>query len=63
MKANRKAEEHLAGLRQELAGVRRASLAAARKGDYMRIARLTAMAASLNRSIIEAEGLISLDLF
>jgi hypothetical protein len=63
MKANRKAEEQLAGLRQELAGVRRASLAAARKGDYMRIARLTAMAASLNRSIIEAEGLISLDLF
>jgi hypothetical protein len=29
----------------------------------MRIARLTAMAASLNRSIIEAEGLISPDLF
>jgi hypothetical protein len=63
MKANRQAEEHLNGLRRELAGVRRASLAAARKGDYMRIARLTAMAASLNRSIIEAEGLISPDLF
>jgi hypothetical protein len=29
----------------------------------MRIARLTAMAASLNRAIIEAEGLISPDLF
>ena len=41
----------------------RASLAASRKGDYMRIARLTAMAASLNRSIIETEGLISPDLF
>lgn len=63
MKQNRQAEEHLAGLRRELAGVRRASLQAARKGDYMRIARLTAMAASLNRSIIEAEGLISPDLF
>jgi hypothetical protein len=63
MKANRQAEEQLASLRRELAGIRRASLAASRKGDYMRVARLTAMAAGLNRSIIETEGLISPDLF
>jgi len=63
MKANRQAEEQVASLRRELAGIRRASLAAARKGDYMRTARLTAMAASLNRSLIEVEGLISPDLF
>jgi hypothetical protein len=29
----------------------------------MRVARLTAMAAGLNRAIIETEGLISPDLF
>ena len=63
MKANRQAEEQLASLRRELAGIRRASLAASRKGDYMRVARLTAMAAGLNRAIIETEGLISPDLF
>jgi hypothetical protein len=63
MKANRQAEEQLAGLRRELAGIRRASLAASRKGDFMRVARLTSMAAGLNRAIMESEGLASFDLF
>jgi hypothetical protein len=50
-------------LKRELEGVRRASLMAARRGDYMRTAQLTNQASSLSRALGEAEGLISLDLF
>jgi hypothetical protein len=63
MKANKATEARLAGLREDLAGVRRASLAATRTGDYMRVARLTAMAAGLTRSIMETDGILSTDLF
>ena len=47
--------ERLTGLLQE---IRRASLLAARQGDYIRIGKLTAEAANLNKAIIEAEGLV-----
>ena len=50
-------------LKRELEDVRRASLIAARKGDYMRSARLTSQAQNLSKALVEAEGLISLDLF
>jgi hypothetical protein len=62
MKAKKNIEEQIGNLRRELAGIRRASLAAARKGDFMRTARLTTMAQSLNRAILEAEGLASIEL-
>jgi hypothetical protein len=45
-------------LTEHLQEIRRASLIAARQGDYLRIGRLTAEAASLNKAIIEAEGLV-----
>ena len=45
-------------LKEHLQEIRRASLIAARQGDYLRIGRLTAEAASLNKAIVEAEGLV-----
>jgi hypothetical protein len=45
-------------LKQQLREVRNASLLATRQGDYKQIARLTTEAASLNKAIIEAEGLL-----
>lgn len=46
-------------LRQELQQVRKASLMATRENDYRKVARLTAQAASLNKAIIEAQGLLA----
>jgi hypothetical protein len=43
-------------LRRELQQVRQASLQATRTGDFMRVARLTATAAKINKSIMDAEG-------
>lgn len=37
-----------------------ASLEATRKGDYRRVAKLTAQAGDLNREIMEAQGLMGL---
>jgi hypothetical protein len=62
MKAKKNIEDQIENLKRELAGVRRASLQASRKGDFMRTARLTTMAQTLNRAILEAEGLSSIDL-
>jgi hypothetical protein len=45
-------------LREQLRGVRKASLAATQRGDFRTVARLTCTAAELNRSIQQAEGLI-----
>jgi cell division FtsZ-interacting protein ZapD len=47
-------EEQINALRRELKEVRDASLAASRAGNFMKVARLTARAASLNRSIMDA---------
>jgi hypothetical protein len=63
MKSNKAAQAHVENLKRELEEVRRASLYATRKGDYMRQARLTAQAAGLSRALAEAEGMISIDLF
>lgn len=49
--------KRIAELKKQLQEVRRTSLEATRRGDFMRVARLTAQAAELNRAIREAEGL------
>ena len=43
-------------LKRELQTVRQQSLLATRQGDFMKVARLTAHAARLNKSIMDAEG-------
>ena len=48
--------ELIESLRRELQHVRQASLAATRTGDFMKVARLTATAAKINKSIMDAEG-------
>jgi hypothetical protein len=48
-------EARLINLREELAAVRRASLAASRKGDYMQVAKFTARAQKINKEIMDAE--------
>ncbi|MDX1953642.1 MAG: hypothetical protein SFY81_15845 [Verrucomicrobiota bacterium] len=63
MRQNKALEAELANKRRELESVRRAAFIASRKGDFLRSARLSAQAVTLSKSIIEAEGLISTDLF
>jgi hypothetical protein len=46
----------ITSLRRELQQVRQQSLLATRQGDFMKVARLTAQAARLNKSIMDAEG-------
>jgi hypothetical protein len=48
--------EMISTLKRELQTVRQQSLQATRQGDFMRVARLTAQAARLNKSIMDAEG-------
>lgn len=48
--------EIISTLRRELQHVRQQSLMATRQGDFMKVARLTAQAARLNKSIMDAEG-------
>ena len=48
--------ELITSLKRELQMVRQASLQATRMGDFMKVARLTAQAAKLNKSIMDAEG-------
>ena len=48
--------EIISTLRRELQHVRHESLLATRQGDFMKVARLTAHAARLNKSIMDAEG-------
>lgn len=43
-------------LRQELAAVRNASLEASRRGDFMKVAKLTATAHKINRLIWDFEN-------
>lgn len=45
-------------LKQDLQRVRRESLQATRDGDFRKVARLTAEAAHLNKSILDAQGLL-----
>ena len=62
MKINKAAQAHIESLKRELGEVRRASLTATRRGDYMRVARLNAQAQGLSKALAEAEGIISIDL-
>ena len=48
--------ETITTLKRELQQVRQASLQATRMGDFMKVARLTAAAARINKSIMDAEG-------
>jgi hypothetical protein len=48
--------ELITTLKRELQTVRQQSLLATRQGDFMKVARLTAHAARLNKSIMDAEG-------
>lgn len=53
--------EYVLVLKRDLQQVRTQSLEATRKGDFMRVARLTAQAAQLNREIMECEGIMIAD--
>jgi hypothetical protein len=46
----------ISNLKRELQEIRQASLKATRDGDFMRVARLTTVAAQINKSIMDAEG-------
>jgi hypothetical protein len=48
--------ELITSLKRELQQIRQASLQATRQGDFMKVARLTTVAAKLNKSIMDAEG-------
>ena len=63
MKQNKAAQAHMAHLKRELEDVRRASLVATRRGDFMRVARLNSQAQDLSKALAEAEGMIAIDLF
>jgi hypothetical protein len=62
MKQNKAAQAHVENLKRELGEIRRASLTATRRGDFMRVARLSSQAQGLSRALAEAEGIISIDL-
>ncbi|MGZ8898568.1 MAG: hypothetical protein ACXW3Z_00585 [Limisphaerales bacterium] len=62
MKQNKAAQAHVENLKRELGEVRRASLTATRRGDFMRVARLSTQAQGLSKALSEAEGIISIDL-
>jgi hypothetical protein len=47
-------------LKQKLRTVRSDSLEATRRGDFRRVAKLTAEAGAINRAIMEAQGLLQL---
>jgi hypothetical protein len=48
--------ELITSLKRELQQIRQASLQATRQGDFMKVARLTTVAAKINKSIMDAEG-------
>lgn len=48
--------ETLQALKKELAETRAAGMAATRAGDFMKVARMTAAAARINKQILDIEG-------
>lgn len=48
--------ETIENLKRDLRAIRSQSLDATRQGDFMKVARLTAQAAGINRLIMDAEG-------
>jgi hypothetical protein len=63
MKQNKAAQAQVESLKRELEDVRRAALAATRRGDFMRVARLNSQAQGLSKALAGAEGIIAIDLF
>ena len=63
MKQNKAAQAQAENLKRELGEVRRASLVATRRGDFMRVARLNSQAQGLSKALAENEGIVSIDLF
>jgi hypothetical protein len=63
MKQNKAAQAQAENLKRELGEVRRASLVATRRGDFMRVARLNSQAQGLSKALAETEGIVSIDLF
>jgi len=63
MKQNKAAQAQAESLKRELEEVRRASLVATRRGDFMRVARLNSQAQGLSKALAETEGIVSIDLF
>lgn len=53
---------HIENLRNDLNQVRQASLHATRNDDFMRVARLTAKAAQINKAIMDAQGQLDAEL-
>jgi hypothetical protein len=62
MKQNKAAQAHVENLKKELGEIRRASLTATRRGDFMRVARLNSQVQGVSKALAEAEGIISIDL-
>lgn len=56
MTLSRISPDTINSLKSELQKVRQQSLLATRQGDFMKVARLTTVAAQLNKSIMDAEG-------
>ncbi len=54
--------ETITGLRNSLSHIRQASLTASRQNDFMKVARLTAQAAQINKSIMDAQCQLDADL-
>lgn len=52
----RQRTSELESLKQRLQEVRRASLAATQRGDYLKVARLTTEAANINKAIVQLAG-------
>ena len=63
MKQSKAAQAQAESLKRELEEVRRASLVATRRGDFMRVARLNSQARGLSKALAETEGIVSIDLF
>ena len=63
MKSKKAAQGQVESLKRELEEIRRESLVATRRGDYMRVARLNSQAAGLSKALAQSEGVISIDLF
>lgn len=63
MKQSKAAQAQIDNLKRELGEVRRASLVATRRGDFMRVARLNSQAQGLSKALAEAAGIVSIDLF
>lgn len=56
LSTNTRKHSELEQLKQRLNEIRKASLTATQKGDYMKVARLTTEAANINKAILQIAG-------